>query len=151
MGIIGALADKVRIINEQLTNGAYVAQIILDNEAFIIDANAQEQLYDSGENALGVSIADYRPYSPVTIQIKELKGQPTDRVTLRDEGEFQSSFFVEVGNESFTIKASDFKAEELVQKYGTEIMGLNDEHKAELIHEYIYPAIMEKIKQTLNK
>lgn len=147
---IKQLADKLRDFNDKLTNGEYIAQIIIDNEPFIVDMNAEVQLYEQGENALGMSIADYQPYRPLTIRIKEEKGQPTNRVTLRDEGEFESSFFIEVGNESFTIKASDFKTEELVKKYG-EIMGLNTEHRAELIWEYIYPEIMDKLKEKLAK
>lgn len=147
---IKQLADKLRDFNDKLTNGEYIAQIIIDNEPFIVDMNAEVQLYEQGENAHGMSIADYQPYRPLTIRIKEEKGQPTNRVTLRDEGEFESSFFIEVGNESFTIKASDFKTEELVKKYG-DIMGLNAEHRAELIWEYIYPEIMEKLKDKLAK
>ena len=48
--------------------------------AFIIDANAEEQLFEQGINRLGVDIMDYRPYTPLTIAIKEEKGQPTNRV-----------------------------------------------------------------------
>ena len=62
--------------------------------AFIIDANAEEQLFEQGINRLGVDIMDYRPYTPLTIAIKEEKGQPTNRVTLRDEGDFESSFYI---------------------------------------------------------
>ena len=147
---IGQLADNLREFHEKLSNGEYIAQIIIDNEEFIVDMNAQVQLYEQGENALGQSIANYQPYSPLTIRIKEQKGQPTNRVTLRDEGDFESSFFIEVGNESFTIKAADFKTEDLVKKYG-DIIGLNVEHRAELIWEYIYPEIMEKLKEKLTK
>lgn len=150
MNIIGKLSERVREFYEGLSNGQYIAEIILDNEAYIVDMNAQEQLFEKGENALGISIAEYRPYSPMTLRIKAGKGQPTDRVTLRDEGDFESSFFVEVGNDRFEIKASDFKAEELSQKYG-DIMGLNNENKAELIWQYLYPAILEKLKQSLTK
>lgn len=150
MNIIGKLSERVREFYEGLINGQYIAEIILDNEAYIVDMNAQEQLFEKGENALGISIAEYRPYSPMTLRIKAGKGQPTDRVTLRDEGDFESSFFIEVGNDRFEIKASDFKAEELSQKYG-DIMGLNNENKAELIWQYLYPAILEKLKQSLTK
>lgn len=55
--------------------------------------NAEEQLFEQGINRLGVDIMDYAPYSPLTIAIKEEKGQPTNRVTLRDTGDFEASFF----------------------------------------------------------
>ena len=151
MSVINQLAERVKAFNEQLESGVLLSEIVLDNDATIVDMNAENQLYESGENALGVSIADYQPYSPVTIQIKELKGQPTNRVTLRDDGDFESSFYVEVNDKYFEIKASDFKAEDLIKKYGRQILGLNDKNKAELIWEYIYPAVLEKLHQTLNK
>lgn len=149
MGVIENLRQKVETFNEGLTSGEYIQEIILDNEAFITDMNAQEQLYEQGVNRLGVSISDYAPYSPTTIAIKRAKGQPTNRVTLRDEGDFEASFFIEADREKFTIKASDWKTEELTKKYGSQILGLTQENKAELIHAYIYPELLTKAKKDL--
>lgn len=149
MGVIENLRQKVETFNEGLTSGEYIQDIILDNEAFITDMNAQEQLYEQGVNRLGVSISDYAPYSPTTIAIKRAKGQPTNRVTLRDEGDFEASFFIEADREKFTIKASDWKTEELTKKYGSQILGLTQENKAELIHAYIYPELLTKAKKDL--
>ena len=92
---------------------------------------------------------DYAPYSPVTIEIKKALGQPTNRVTLRDEGDFESSFFLEVGDKQFEIKASDFKTEDLTKKYGRQILGLTKEKIAVLIWQYIFPDLMEKAKNVL--
>ena len=103
MGKIDDLLKRVVKFNDELTSGRLVQKIIWDNEAYIIDMNAEEQLFEQGVNRLGVSIMDYAPYSPVTIAIKEAKGQPTNRVTLRDEGDFQSSFYLEVCDKQFEI------------------------------------------------
>lgn len=111
--------------------------------------NAEEQLFEQGVNRLGVSIMDYAPYSPVTIAIKEAKGQPTNRVTLRDEGDFQSSFFLEVGDKEFEIKAADWKTEELIKKYGRQILGLTDENIKILIWHYIFPDLITEAKKTI--
>ena len=127
----------------------YVQNILWDNEAYIVDLNAQDQLFDQGINRLGVSISDYAPYSPKTIEIKEAKGQPTDRVTLRDEGDFESSFYIEVGEKSFEIKAGDWKTEELIKKYGRQILGLTDENILKVIWEYIYPDLLKKAKNVI--
>ena len=110
------LRKRVADFNEALTSGRIIQNIIWDNEAYIVDLNAEEQLFEQGINRLGVEISDYAPYSPVTIAIKEAKGQPTNRVTLRDEGDFESSFYLEVGDKQFEIKASDFKAEDLIKR-----------------------------------
>lgn len=143
------LRNRVATFNNGLSSGAYIQQIIWDNDAYIVDMNAEEQLYEQGVNNLGVSIMDYRPYSEITIEIKKAKGQPTNRVTLRDEGNFESSFFLEVGKESFEIKASDFKTEHLIKMYGRQILGLTDENLSTLIWQYIYPDLLEKTKEIL--
>lgn len=149
MGKIDDLLKRVVQFNDELTSGRLMQKIIWDNEAYIIDMNAEEQLFEQGVNRLGVSIMDYAPYSPVTIAIKEAKGQPTNRVTLRDEGDFESSFFLEVGDKQFEIKASDFKTEDLIKKYGRQILGLTDENIAILIWQYIYPDLMDEAKKQI--
>ena len=106
-------------------------------------------MFEQGINRLGVEISDYAPYSPVTIAIKEAKGQPTNRVTLRDEGDFESSFYLEVGDKHFEIKASDFKTEDLIKKYGRQILGLTDENISILIWKYIFPDLMAETKKQI--
>lgn len=143
------LRKRVADFNEALTSGRIIQNIIWDNEAYIVDLNAEEQLFEQGINRLGVEISDYAPYSPVTIAIKEAKGQPTNRVTLRDEGGFESSFFLEVGDKQFEIKASDFKTEDLIKKYGRQILGLTDENISILIWKYIFPDLMAETKKQI--
>lgn len=143
------LRKRVADFNEALTSGRLMQDIIWSNDAYIVDMNAEEQLFERGINRLGVEIMDYAPYSPVTIEIKEALGQPTNRVTLRDEGDFESSFFLEVGDKQFEIKASDFKTEDLIKKYGRQILGLTDENIAILIWQYIYPDLMDEAKKQI--
>lgn len=149
MNVLEELRDRVVELNEGLASGNFIRRIILDNEACIIDMNAQEQLYERGINRLGVKISDYAPYAPLTIEIKKAKGQPTNRVTLRDEGDFESSFYFEVGDTQFEIRASDPKTEELIKKYGRQILGLTDENLEELIWNYIYPELLDKAKSII--
>ena len=149
MKIITDLRDRVIKVNDDLTSGKMIQKIIKEHEAEIIDMNAQEQLFESGENSLGVSIASYAPYSPITIEIKKMKGQPTNRVTLRDEGDFESSFYLVISDSQFEIKASDWKTEELVKKYGSSILGLTRENIASLTWDYLYPELMDTLKKEL--
>ena len=81
--------------------------------------------------------------------IKRAKNQPTSRVTLRDEGDFHSSFYIEFTEDSFTIKASDEKAEYLEFAYGSDIFGLTPENKEELSEYYLRPALLAKLKEHL--
>lgn len=151
MGWIEELRNRVATFNDGLTSGKFIQQIIFDNEAYIIDMNAEDQLNEQGVNNLGVDIMDYMPYRPLTIAIKEEKGQPTNRVTLRDTGEFESSFYLDVGLQRFEIKAADFKTEGLVKKYGRQILGLTNENLHELIVTYILPDLQKKAKDIIFK
>lgn len=148
---IQQLRAKAQRLNVGLSGGLFVRDIINDGmtTAFILDANAETQLFEEGVNSLGVSIMDYRPYAPLTIEIKKIKGQPTNRVTLRDEGDFESSFYLQVSDTQFEIKAGDFKTESLIKKYGAEILGLTTENISTLIWRYIYPDLQKIVKSTL--
>lgn len=118
-------------------------------EKDIIALNTEEQLFKKGENALGVSMQTYAPYKPVTIEIKRDKGQPTDRVTLRDTQAFHNSFFIFADNKAAWFKATDKKSQKLYDKYG-EIFGLTVENRNKVAWEYLYPMLITELKFALN-
>ena len=91
----------------------------------IIYLNTYGQLYE-GIDSKGGSLGTYTPY---TISIKERKGQPTDHVTLKDTGEFYSSFNVSLTSDyDLHITAQPIKDDtDLTEKYGDAIIGLSEE------------------------
>lgn len=89
-----------------------------DNDRELVEINRQKQLFEKGLNAEGVEIWSYRPYKPVTQMIKAEKGQPTDRVTLKDTGSFHKAMFLAVKGDSYEMSSKDSKTQDLVQKYG---------------------------------
>ena len=101
--------------------------IILDlvalNEGQIVFLNTDNQLFQ-GIDAKGKKL--FPPYSRKTIKIKRAKGQPTNRVTLLDTGDFHNSFLIVYGNDFFEITANDRKTKKLELKYGSDIFGLTD-------------------------
>jgi hypothetical protein len=81
----------------------------------------QEQLF-AGKNSTGGPI---RPaYTKVTKRIKTRKGQPTDRVTLKDTSAFYNAIFVDVRSTTYIIDSTDYKTPLLLNKYGKSIFGL---------------------------
>lgn len=148
MASIDSLIANAQKVQENLENGTWMQEIVKRYEAEICDMNSEDQLFEQGVNRVGVSISDYAPYQPKTIEIKQIKGQPYDRVTLRDTGDFHASFFIEADDKGFTIKASDDKAEHLEKKYGRQIFGLTDTNAQELATEYIQPDLIELIRDT---
>ena len=144
MDRLDQLIDKLKGFDADIL--ATIEAVVRENEATILDMNAEDQLFLKGIDRNGVSISDYAPYSEITKEIKRMKGQPTARVTLRDEGDFHSSFYIEYLADGFKIGAKDGKTEKLVKKYGNQILGLTDENVKELATEYIKPELNEKLK-----
>ena len=118
-------------------------------EATIVDYVAQKQLYEEGIEGRGIEIMSYAPYSPRTIKNKIRKGQPTNRVTLRDTGDFHRSFRVAFEPGGFRIEATDPKTAALIEKYGPTIFRLTDKNLTELLREYIRPILTERLKEQL--
>lgn len=140
---MGRFNDKIQTLIE------FKAQIpmhVIDStvplEARIVELNT-DRLFQLGQYPSGKDIAP--PYADLTVQIKQMKGQPTDRVTLKDTGDFHRSFYVKFDRDRFTILASDIKTQKLVTKYGFKIFGINEEDLTELIPD-IYRSLMSKFK-----
>ena len=94
-----------------------------------IHARQQVQMYD-GLDANGQPIQP--AYTPFTVAIKKTKGQPTDRVTLKDTGSFYRKQFVRFHADHAVIDSKDKKAEDLKAKYGEDIFGLNEPSRERL-------------------
>lgn len=144
------LISTLNTVERGLIGGEYIENAVRAKESDIVAKNV-EQLYERGENSLGVSISSYAPYAPYTIQLKGYKGQPTDRVTLRDTGAFHKSFVLVIGPTSFYITAKDEKTDDLVAKYGAGIFGLTPENREEVSRKLLYPVVMEQIQKEIFK
>ena len=132
---------KYRLILDEELRGE-----ILEHSDVIIDMIVNEQLYEQGINGMGVEIMSYRPYTRYTVKIKRKKGQPFNRVTLRDTGDFYNSLHVKFDDNGFYVTSTDEKAPELLAKYGKTIFRLTDENLGILLDLYIKPALRERFK-----
>lgn len=102
-----------------------ILDLVRNHELFILVMNVDEQLY-KGIDANGEKM--FPPYAESTKRKKRRKNDPTDRVTLLDEGTFYESFFIEYSDDSFTILSDDNKQVYLIGKYGEDIFGLTPEN-----------------------
>ena len=116
----------------------------------VIELNTKDQLFDKGENSEGKTLESIGgAYSPFTVSIKQAKGQPTNRVTLFDTGEFYASFVVKPFRGGFTIDADPNKDDtDLFDEWGDEIVGLNDENLQTIIN-FFRNAVLEKINNRI--
>lgn len=128
------------VLDEELKNE------ILRNEDVIVSMITEDQLYELGIEGRGIEIASYLPYAVSTIKRKIKKGQPTNRVTLKDTGEFYKSLHVEFDDEGFYVTSSDEKAKYLLDRYGKTIFRLSNANFNLLLREHIRPSLTEKLK-----
>ncbi len=120
----------------------------------IVKLNTENQLF-KGIRSDGTEITP--PYTGYTISIKTEKNQPTDRVTLKDTGDFYESFVAYVdGSKDIIITSNPIKVDEfgfttnLIEKYGDKIEGLTEESKVILNSKLIVP-IEKYIKEVIFK
>ena len=117
------------------------ADAVMDDAAQVVDANTA-QLWE-GRDASGSMLP--LPYSPMTIAIKSAKGQPTDRITLKDTGEFHSGFFAQkVGNE-VQLSSKDSKTPKLISEWGKDIFGLDAKSREDLKPQFTHN-ILKRIR-----
>lgn len=89
-------------------------------------------------------------YTERTVEIKKAKGQPFDRVTLKDEGDFHKSITYKVNAKNIEYTATDPKTEALTDKYGEDVLGLNANSKAR-VKELILEDLADNVRKQLNE
>lgn len=144
-----AIDEKIKRLKEFQSNASkYAIDALVDNDNIVLDMNFGEQLYMEGVNRNNVPIMDYKPYAPATEVYKQAKGQPYDRVTLTDEGDFASGGELQrLSDTSAEILSNDEKSTWLQDKYGKEILGLKPDNMQEIREFYIKPALLAKLKE----
>ncbi len=131
------------ILDDELKNE------ILKNEDVIVSMITRDQLYDLGIEGRGKEIMSYMPYAYRTIKRKIRKGQPYDRVTLKDTGSLYESLHIEFDDTGFYVTSSQDKAKYLLKRYGKTIFRLTDQNLKELLDKHIRPSLKTKLKKYL--
>ena len=100
---------------------------------FILKLN-KDQLF-AGEDSLGISLESIGgSYSAFTIEAKKNKGQPTNRVTLKDTGKYYDSYTLDLGKGFFAIDSDPIRGDtNLEEEWGDNLEGLQDENLQKII------------------
>lgn len=139
------LNDKIQSFDVNVA----LKKAVKDNEHIIVDTIAEKQMYEKGIDGRGESIGGGIGYAPKTIDYKIAKGQPTDRITLRDTGDFHAGMFVDEGK--MEVSSTDEKTEKLTNDWGKEILELTKENRAEITDEYLTPSVTNSFWDSLQK
>lgn len=139
--------EFVKSIPEFIREG--MASSFRNHEPIIVKYQ-QSQLYDKGEDSKGSMI---RPaYTPFTVRMKRKKGQPTDRVTWKDTGKLYKSIEVIVRGDEAEINVFNVPYyKKLVEKYGSEVIGIQEELLKDFVNNYVVPDLKKVIDDKLSK
>lgn len=102
-----------------------------------------EQMY-LGKTADGEQITP--GYANSTIAYKKRKGQPYDRVTLRDTGEFYKKMYAKADNDKIFIGSDVEYSHDLSEKYTDKIFGLDKENRKEYSFGYFFDALKRRVE-----
>ena len=132
--VLNNLNNTVRKLQESVNKS--IQESIKANDAEIKQLQTS-QLY-SGKNKENQDIKPSYAFS--TIRIKRQKGQPTDRVTLRDTGDFYRSLEIVAGGNAMIIRTILSYSIFLINKYA-DILGLTADNWQSFIEQYTIPII----------
>lgn len=145
--MLGKAKYKVQLLIdlfENIDNLIFEIQQRDESKDLIINLNTDKQLYEgktADEGELGT-------YSPFTVVIKKQKNQPSDRVTLKDTGDFYSSFKVTAKKNETIIFADTIKGDKDLEEVYGNILGLNEENLS-IYREYIKKALLQLLCQNM--
>lgn len=135
--------SKVTVLEQEQA----MAAIVKKHEAEIVDLNIKQ--LDEGVYTDGQAIEP--EYTPLTKEIKKGKGQPFNRVTLEDEGDFKRGMHLEGDTFPFEVNSTDLKIGKLDEKYnGEKFFGLSEENKTVVAQTIVKDDIVEYYKGLLD-
>ncbi len=126
-----------------------IQETINKNKPLLIDEQTNEQMF-KGEDSQGQQFVP--SYALSTTIIKKKKGQPTNRVTLKDTGDLYSSIDIQANTTNMIISANIEYFKYLVVHYDQNIiLGLQRPFLDEFTNRVIAPAIGKKWTQIIRQ
>ena len=141
--------DKAKEAIRGLSGGIndVIKETFRQQQKLIVNYNAEEQLYKLGEDSKGSIIKP--AYSRATVKLKRAKGQPINRVTLRDTGKFHKTLIVTPFEDYVEISSNISYSKYLLKKYGDNILGIQEELLKDFVKLYVLPKLKEEAKRKL--
>ena len=125
MSEIRSIINQIKDKQNNLENKT--KELIDEDKKRILDYVRIDQLFTLGEDADGDKL---KPYAPSTRLQKSREGRNPDVVTLFDEGPYYEGYDLTlIQGDVLNIFSRDFKAPDLIEKYGSRIDDLNEENE----------------------
>ena len=128
----------------------YKSNSIDDALPYLADLNIEQRL--KGLNADGQLITPGLRSEAYANAKKSRGGRaPFGTPDLKDTGDFNSGQFVKKQGKTLLFSSTDDKNKDLVEKYGEEIHGLNEESREEALNDQLIPTVLFYIEKELIK
>lgn len=125
-----------------------IQKSINSNKEVLIDQQTDQ--FDKGKDANNISIVP--SYALSTKKIKQSKGQPTDRVTLKDTGKLYDSINIQANTTQAVISTNVNYFRYLVSHYNTnKILGIQEQATEDFLEKYTIPEIEKNFKAIIKK
>lgn len=118
-------------------------QTIEENNLILKDFIIEKQLYDKGIDGNEKRLEGY---TRQTIRLKIAKGQPADRTTLKDSGEFHASIEIDAFANQFKVSSNVSYDVHLLKRYKPAIFKISNPNFKQFAEKYFIP----KLKKYVN-
>lgn len=147
MGVVTDFIRKLKVLEESINLS--LQQSVDSNKNVLIDQQTDEQ-FDKGKDSFNISIVP--SYALSTKKIKRSKGQPTNRVTLKDTGELYNAIDIQTTKTNMVISANVEHFKYLVAHYpNNQLLGIQDKAMRGFIRKYTYPVIRANFDKIINR
>lgn len=141
MGVVDRFNKTLRALEASIN--PTIKETIDRNKPLLIDEQTNTQWYSKGQDAEGKALVP--SYALSTTIIKKKKGQPTNRVTLRDTGDLYNSIKIDTTTTEMIISANVEYFKYLVAHYDSNIiLGL----QRPFLEKFVEVGILPNLKRT---
>lgn len=125
-----------------------VVESIKRNDFKILDFNRDKQLAEKGEDAKGDQLGTY---SNGWKRIRISRGLQVQYVDTRFTGKFHATLKLVVENDQFKIVSQVDYADDIIKKYGADVLGLQQKYLEEIVNTMIIPDIKQMINDKFSR
>jgi len=138
MGLFDAQIKFITELEKELFSE--LEKTIQEYDFVLKDYIINKQLFREGIDGDGNKLLGYRR---TTIRIKIAKGDPVDRTTLRNEGDFYRHIEITATPYYFVVSSNVPYDDKLINKYGKGILKVSHENMREFFNNYFIPNLRE--------
>jgi hypothetical protein len=147
MGLNQAFKRKMRELEKSIN--VSIKKAVNSNSDILEDQQTEGQ-FDKGKDSFNISLVP--SYANSTKRTKRSKGQPTNRVTLKDAGELYKSVKVEGTSNQIVISANVEHFKYLVAHYkNNSLLGIQPKAMKDFTDKYICKEIVENFNKIISK